>query len=218
MIFSSCHRAPRSRGSRKFADAAATTAAAALLVGALLGLHVREPPDGMTRVFVYGTLKRGFANYQRYLSNAEACGQARYCGPALTCDDHALIVVPEGNMPPGMMEGGGGQQVEGQVFDVDERTLRALDILEGLHTGRYYRKELPVFFQDDPQRETFERTAVESATEVLCAAYLYPSTPELLALDRYGTYSRELQDAHYTLRELNREIAALCAPPADGGA
>ena len=172
----------------------------------------------MTRVFVYGTLKRGFANYQRYLSSAEACGQARYCGPALTRDDHALIVVPEGNKPPGMLEGGGGQQVEGQVFDVDARTLRALDILEGLHTGRYYRKELTVLLQEAPQCETFDRGEMASAVEELCATYMYPSTPELLALERHATYTRELQDAHYVLRDLTPEIEALCAPPVGGDA
>lgn len=74
------------------------------------------------RVFVYGTLKRGGYNHH-YLSKAEFLGD--YCTPpkyafydlgyypAMTGEDKRIAV-------------------KGEVYQIDKKTIRELDILEGV--------------------------------------------------------------------------------------
>jgi gamma-glutamylaminecyclotransferase len=83
-----------------------------------------------TRVFVYGTLRRGEANHQLLASAAfvrEARTPAAYTLYAF--DGH-----------PGMGIGG-TDHVMGELFDVDDATLAQLDVLED-HPRWYQRTSL----------------------------------------------------------------------------
>ena len=73
------------------------------------------------RVFVYGSLKRGFPNH-RHLMTATFVGEAQ-TKPGFTLYDLGPF--------PGMVAGGTGS-VRGEVFDVDAATLVALDKLESV--------------------------------------------------------------------------------------
>ena len=88
-------------------------------------------------LFVYGTLKRGLSNHA-FLAGQEFVGQGRtlpryrlyHCGPY-----PGLVTVLEG-----------GIAVEGEVWRVDEPTLRRLDEFE----ERFDRREIPLEGYPEP--------------------------------------------------------------------
>lgn len=85
-------------------------------------------------VAVYGTLKKGFGNYLRYLQDQE------FVGSGTTQDRYPLIVK---GLPYLINEKGKGYKVEVDVFNVDMPTLQSLDALEG-HPTWYRRKEINI--------------------------------------------------------------------------
>ena len=88
----------------------------------------------MTKVFVYGTLRRGFGNYRRLLE-----GNSRFIGEAATPAEFTLLDL---GSYPGLVRGG-ETAVHGEVFEVDAATLARLDRLEG-HPSFYERQGLTV--------------------------------------------------------------------------
>lgn len=160
-------------------------------------------------VFVYGTLKRGFTNHARYLAVAEAHGGAQLMHrSAATSSPFRLVVRPKHLLPatcgPVMMEcdAAEGSQITGEVYQVSPATLEALDILEGVPKGPYYRKLVDVVAAD--------------GTSLKCLAYLYPSMPELLALPPKSSYSEEDHVAYCPPSEPNPDIVRLCKVPGHG--
>ena len=86
-------------------------------------------------LFVYGTLKRGYTNWQRYLGIAESHGAAHFVGSAETVEAFPMVIRPEGMAPatraPVLMDvPGTGEVICGEVFRVNDRCLEAMDILE----------------------------------------------------------------------------------------
>ena len=80
-------------------------------------------------VFVYGTLKRGYGN-NILLRNSDFLGED-------TIEDHTLVLE---QAFPYMVESK-GDKVRGEVYEVDERTVRLLDSLEG-YPHHYQKKEI----------------------------------------------------------------------------
>lgn len=157
-------------------------------------------------VFVYGTLKRGFTNYVRYLGLAEASGKAAFGGAATTAEPLQMVVRPpepprSSGAPQLMDSAGAGHRVLGEVFFVDDDALEALDLLEGVQTGRYYRRKIEVCLAD-------------SSDEALCMAYFAKATEELLSLPPWPAFTVE-HDAAYQPKPLREDILALCTvtPP-----
>lgn len=87
------------------------------------------------RVVVYGTLKQGYGNHV-LLRNAEYVGRVRLYGKYTMLDGMFPIVL---NDKIGTASGA----VHGELYVVDEDTLRALDHLEG-HPNFYKRIRVPV--------------------------------------------------------------------------
>ena len=85
-------------------------------------------------VAVYGTLKKGYSNYQRYLRSSN------YIGSGVTAKKYPLII---NGLPYLMEEEGKGYNVKVDVFSVTDNTLRDLDRLEG-HPTFYQRKETEI--------------------------------------------------------------------------
>jgi len=75
----------------------------------------------INKIFVYGTLMKGFYNYKRYLE-----GRISRIIPGRT---HGLLYhLPEGY--PALLEG--NESIEGEIMEpVDENLLKTLDRLEG---------------------------------------------------------------------------------------
>ena len=101
----------------------------------------------MTRVFVYGTLKRKGRNH-RFLAGQQFLGEARTaCGYTL----YSL-----GDYPGMVRSANPAHLVTGEVWDVDAACLAGLDKLEGLEEGLYAREAItltPPF--DDQAVDTY---------------------------------------------------------------
>ncbi|HET9978523.1 MAG TPA: GNAT family N-acetyltransferase [Burkholderiaceae bacterium] len=83
------------------------------------------------RVFVYGTLKEGFRNF--HVNRG-----ARVGGAFVTVQPYPLHVIGEFGLPWLVHAPGAGHAVRGQLFDVDEATLAAMDGLERIHDAQWY--------------------------------------------------------------------------------
>jgi gamma-glutamylaminecyclotransferase len=83
----------------------------------------------MTRLFVYGTLKRGRENHH-WLS-----GQ-RFVAEARTAPGYRMFDL---GGYPGLVRDAGGLSIEGEIWEVDEPGLARLDVLEDIEGGEYER-------------------------------------------------------------------------------
>lgn len=97
----------------------------------------------MHRVFVYGTLKRGFRNH-RLLEGSTFIGEAHTLTPYRMLD---------GRYPVLRDAGPDCKTISGEVYDVDAPTLSALDELEGIELGMYDRVEIDVALHDTESRQ-----------------------------------------------------------------
>ena len=97
----------------------------------------------MTKVFVYGTLLTGFHNWRLYVAPMLATGQASLLGEATTTKPFPMIVTDERNVPA-MFNTELGECISGEVYEVNEDCVKALDIIEGTTTGFYYRGNIDV--------------------------------------------------------------------------
>ena len=180
-------------------------------------------------IFVYGTLKRGFTNWHRYLGVAESHGAAHYVGAAQTVDAFPMVVRPPEMAPttcaPVMMDlAGTGSRVMGEVYRVDDRTLEALDLLEGIKSGAYYKRTVAALMleeedglqpADGPPEKRRRTEPVDwlVGQTLSCTAYFFPASEQLLALELRAYYTADLH-AMYAPKPINEQILALCKPAA----
>lgn len=103
--------------------------------------------EGLTRVFVYGTLKRGYTNHKYFLSDAI------FLGKASTQDKWTMI--GEGRGFPYVVERDDifGHNVIGEVFLVDKAQLTKLDSLEGVASNHYKKVVVPISYQDNGSKD-----------------------------------------------------------------
>ena len=88
----------------------------------------------MTKLFIYGTLKRGCSNHH-YMA-----GQ-RFVDVAQTAPLYRLVSM---GSYPGMVTADPGRSIDGEVWEVDDECLRRLDILEGIEDGEYGYELVPL--------------------------------------------------------------------------
>ena len=91
-----------------------------------------------TRVFVYGTLKQGHGNHEYYLAGndgVEYLGRCYITGDFTMYSNGAFPMVVKGDNPEAL------NHIVGEVYEVDEDTLDALDALEG-HPEWYCREKV----------------------------------------------------------------------------
>lgn len=100
-------------------------------------------------VFVFGTLKQGFPNFA--INNGR-----RIAGDFITVERYPLYLVGERFSPWLVDAVGEGERVVGQVFEVDEASLAAMDELERITQPDGYRRVmLEVEARQDAQRTRF---------------------------------------------------------------
>lgn len=91
----------------------------------------------MALVFVYGTLQKGFHNHRLLERSID-------CGPAKTADRYVLRSRPHGIPFAGRDKA--VSQIEGELYEVNDATLRRLDQLEGCRIDNpelsWYHREL----------------------------------------------------------------------------
>jgi len=96
----------------------------------------------MTRVFVYGTLKRGGENHH-YLAYQQFLGAAR------TTAGYTLFSLGD---YPGMVRAAADTAgVTGELWAVDAACLQQLDLLEGVNEGLYERGSIKLAAPSDEQ-------------------------------------------------------------------
>lgn len=88
------------------------------------------------RLFVYGTLRKTDSR-SFLLSDLEETGDTKFIRDAKTADKYKLVSL---GPFPALLENG-TQQVIGELWDIDERTKRHLDVIEGVPT-LYIDKEI----------------------------------------------------------------------------
>ncbi len=83
----------------------------------------------MTRIFVYGTLKRGCKNHH-WLAGQRFIAEAR---------TQPIYRLYDMGGYPGMIRADNGVAVEGEIWEVDEGGMARLDVLEDIEGGEYER-------------------------------------------------------------------------------
>lgn len=86
------------------------------------------------RVFVFGTLKQGFRNF--HINRGMRVG-----GDVVTLQPHPLHIVGHRRLPWLLNRPGEGLPVIGQLFEVDEATLAAMDQLERVDDPLWYQRQ-----------------------------------------------------------------------------
>jgi gamma-glutamylaminecyclotransferase len=96
----------------------------------------QDQPASRILLFVYGTLRRGFENHEAYLKGS------LFMGRAVTCDKFALFMedFPYMNKVPAV------SFIVGEIYQVNEGTLKHIDSLEG-HPEEYRRELITVVTQ-----------------------------------------------------------------------
>jgi gamma-glutamylaminecyclotransferase len=101
----------------------------------------------MPRLFVYGSLKRGFPN-EHVNTGTRVNGQYR------TRDPYPLYLLGEGEVPCIVSSAGSGHQVLGELYEVNHDDLARMDRLERLGEPQgYERVEVVVERYDLPSVE-----------------------------------------------------------------
>jgi len=92
----------------------------------------------MHKVFVYGTLKSGFPNFQVNHGN-------RIPGTFSTLNSYPLYLVGSRYVPWLVLDEGQGYPVRGELYQVDDQTLSDMDELEQTASADgYQRVEIPI--------------------------------------------------------------------------
>ena len=95
-----------------------------------------------TRVFVYGTLKRGDSRH-------DALSDQRFIDVAATQPAYRLYDLGE---YPGLVTFDSGDSIPGELYEVDADCLQNLDVIEGVAEGYYSRQPVKLLspFDDQP--------------------------------------------------------------------
>ncbi|MDM9644843.1 gamma-glutamylcyclotransferase family protein [Rhizobium sp. S163] len=90
------------------------------------------------KVFIYGTLKRGFPLFEKGLHGA------RYLGDVETIELYPMYIAGSFYGPMMLDRPGEGLQVRGELFEVEEGRLQTLDELEAVGQEGSFRSTVDV--------------------------------------------------------------------------
>ena len=127
-------------------------------------------------IFVYGTLKKGFPNHERYMISA------RFMGKYHTVEKYPLILFSNRYVPGMLDRPGEGHHVEGELFEVNDEGLADMDLLEGTQEPDGYR------------RQTIAVKAIDRIEPDVTPANVYLLDPQLIK-DRRSSYLRVYEAA-----------------------
>ncbi len=128
-----------------------------------------------SRVFVFGTLKRGFPLHDEGLHGATCLGAYK------TVKKYPMLVAGRWYAPMMAYEPGTGLCVKGELYEVDAKTLELLDKLESVHQSGNY-------------REVVEVESLETADTL--SAYVYVKSRELMT-PSHTDYLEDYQDRRF---------------------
>ena len=132
----------------------------------------------MNCVFVFGTLKEGFANFHANLGTQTG-------GEYVTCSKFPLYLVGDRHSPWMINMEGMGKRVRGQVFKVDEVALEAMDRLERIHEPDGYQR---ISIQVASERDTITAFAYVKPASALDNAEIKAGPLECYEQHHDGLY------------------------------
>jgi gamma-glutamylaminecyclotransferase len=135
---------------------------------------------GHANVFVFGTLKAGFALHERGLAAATFDGCWRTIMP------YPMLVAGPWYAPMMFDEPGVGQRVSGELYEVDRRALAVLDALESIGVPGNDRIFIEIERLDGEER---------------CVAFVYVKS-RAFATPAHTGYLADYQDRRFVLPEL----------------
>ncbi|XP_020510861.3 gamma-glutamylaminecyclotransferase [Labrus bergylta] len=139
----------------------------------------------MTRVFVYGTLKKGQPNNYRMFDSSN--GKAEFLASACTVQKYPLVIATKHNIPFLLDLPGQGSRVRGEIYKVDDEMLDFLDDFESC-PAMYQRTLVKLEVEEWMGEEKGEeKPAAGSITE----AFVYSTNtyqPDWPTLPCYGNY------------------------------
>jgi gamma-glutamylcyclotransferase (GGCT)/AIG2-like uncharacterized protein YtfP len=143
-------------------------------------------------VAVYGTLKRGNGNYNRFLSDS------KFVGKGVTKDKYPLMI---SGLPYLIDKKGTGHNVEVEVFKVSREVMFDLDALEG-HPTWYQRKQVDIVVGKGKKERVLKCWVYFNGNEVPSGTKLhktYSYTPYNYKPQSYthSQYSRAKMDNQY---------------------
>lgn len=137
--------------------------------------------SNILKIFIYGTLKRGQPN-QHWLTNV-ANGYAKFLCVAQSIVPMPLIIASRFNIPFLLPFAGHGHRVKGEIYEIDEKMLSKLDVLEDYPT--LYNREIQNFETD-------------TGEIVPCIVYYLCYHPEkLLHYEHLAEYKDTPEKAYY---------------------
>jgi len=142
--------------------------------------------------FVYGTLKIGEPNHH-WLTDPNN-GSATFVGTGVTQNKFPLIIASRYNIPFLVDKEGTGKNVHGEVYEIDEKMLASLDVLEE-YPKLYTRKIQPILLTG----ESAESGQVKQAWTYLLSDF----KDELLNLPHLDSY---LSDGSHNLPYVARYV------------
>ena len=123
----------------------------------------------MHRVFIYGTLKRGFPNHQAGLA------EARFIARVQTLEAFPLVIGGRWFSPYLIDEPGQGLKIFGELFAVDDEGLALLDRMEGVGHPLGYRRITVACLHEEQDLEAWtyvkDRRAIEGIHSDAMAEY-----------------------------------------------
>ena len=125
------------------------------------------------KVLFYGTLMKPFHNFLVYVQPLIASKQATFLYQGITTERYPLMVHTERNVPALYNNKHLGQYVEGEVWEISDQGIEALDIIEGVSGGFYSTGQIEV-----TQKE-------KSGSDIIiddCYVYFKGSTSQPLSL------------------------------------
>ncbi|XP_056114577.1 gamma-glutamylaminecyclotransferase C-like [Rhinichthys klamathensis goyatoka] len=159
------------------------------------------PAVHMAKVFVYGTLKKGQANYFRMRDHAN--GQAEFVAHARTVERYPLVIATEDNIPFLLNVPGTGQRVHGEIYSVDQKMLDYLDEFEDC-PQMYQRTLIRLELQDGPGGGEHTPEAGSSVEAFVYSTETYE--PKWLQKPTYESYD---SNGDHGLRYVCREDRCL---------
>ncbi|XP_041988104.1 putative gamma-glutamylcyclotransferase CG2811 isoform X2 [Aricia agestis] len=129
------------------------------------------------KVFVYGTLKNNEPNHN-WLTDPEN-GVGCFISEGTTKQKYPLIIATKYNIPFLLFNPGQGHHVRGEIYEVDDKMLSKLDILED-HPN-FYVREVDVIITKNSDGQNGE--------EKCWVYFLKQFRPELMKFEQFENYS-----------------------------
>ncbi|KAK3784533.1 hypothetical protein RRG08_020638 [Elysia crispata] len=137
-------------------------------------------------VFVYGTLKTGQPNHY-YLTEDFSTGKATLLGTGETMHAFPLVVATVNNLPFLLPVEGKGENVQGEIYEIDDQKLYWLDDFES-HPSWYKREIIEIRLMDGTLK--VEGQVMTKGDVCQCWVYFLPGyKPEMLALKMLKSYA-----------------------------